>query len=79
MFRELSGTGADCGGEDLFEALGRGDLFDRFEVLRNTIVSHLFKIRRQLDILVYLDGLDLKLKSGILINHNHRVRVQLQR
>lgn len=26
----------------------------------------------------YLDSLDLKLKSGILINHNHGVRMQLQ-
>jgi hypothetical protein len=30
---ELAGTGADCGGEDLLEALGGGHFFDGFEIL----------------------------------------------
>jgi hypothetical protein len=30
---ELAGTGANCGGKDLLEALGGGDFFDGFEIL----------------------------------------------
>ena len=63
-------AGADCGGEDLLEALGGGDFFDGFEILLRLVMG-----RREGEGEKCLDGFDLQFERSVFVDYDHRVRM----
>lgn len=72
---------ADLGGQNLLESGLLGDLFNTLEVLQQSQVGDALEKRTKLVVVgweSYLYGLDLEFESGIFVDDNHGVRVQLQ-